>query len=72
MVPITERAVERLRAGQRLDVQEFLRRWEAMPELKFAELIDGVVYMPSPQTRLPRGRNYSLLNDRLSTARAAW
>ena len=23
---------------------------EAMPELKFAELIDGVVYMPSPQT----------------------
>ncbi len=25
-----------------------MRRWEAMPELKFAELIDGVVYMPSP------------------------
>jgi hypothetical protein len=36
--------------GQRLSVKEFLRRWEAMPELKFAELIDGVVYMPSPQT----------------------
>jgi len=31
-------------------VREFLRRWEAMPEVKFAELIDGVVYMPSPQT----------------------
>jgi Uma2 family endonuclease len=45
-----ERAIERLRAGQRLTVKEFLRRWEAMPELKFAELIDGVVYMPSPQT----------------------
>ena len=48
---IAERAIRPLRAGQRLTVQEFLRRWEAMPELKFAELIDGVVYMPSPQTR---------------------
>ncbi|HUH62603.1 MAG TPA: Uma2 family endonuclease [Terracidiphilus sp.] len=28
--------------------EEFLRRWEAMPDLKHAELIDGVVYMPSP------------------------
>ena len=34
--------------GQRLTVAEFMRRWEALPELKFAELIDGVVYMPSP------------------------
>jgi Uma2 family endonuclease len=45
-----ERPVEPLRAGQRLTRKEFLRRWEAMPELKFAELIDGVVYIPSPQT----------------------
>lgn len=45
---IAERAVPPLRPGQRLTVQEFLRRWEAMPELKFAELIDGVVYMLSP------------------------
>lgn len=38
-----------LREGDRLDSAEFLRRWEAMPELKHAELIDGVVYcMPSP------------------------
>ena len=42
--------MEPLRPGQRLSVQEFLRRWEAMPELKFAELIEGIVYMPSPQT----------------------
>src|SRR5260370_21001616 len=35
-------------AGQRLTVDEFMHRWEAMPELKFAELIEGVVYMPSP------------------------
>jgi Uma2 family endonuclease len=29
---------------------EFERRYEAMPDLKKAELIDGVVYMPSPVT----------------------
>jgi Uma2 family endonuclease len=34
--------------GQRLTREEFLRRWEAIPELKRAELIDGIVYMPSP------------------------
>ncbi len=33
-----------------MTVREFLRRWESMPDVKFAELIDGVVYMPSPQT----------------------
>jgi hypothetical protein len=45
-----EETIERLYAGQRPSRKEFRRRWEAMPELKFAELIDGVVYMPSPQT----------------------
>ena len=34
--------------GERLTVEEFLRRWEDLPELKNAELIDGVVYVPSP------------------------
>lgn len=28
--------------------EEFIARWEQMPEVKNAELIDGVVYMPSP------------------------
>jgi Uma2 family endonuclease len=37
-----------LRNGDRLTRDEFLRRWEAMPDLKRAELIDGIVYMPSP------------------------
>jgi Uma2 family endonuclease len=37
-----------LRDGDRLTRDEFLRRWERLPELKRAELIDGVVYMPSP------------------------
>ncbi|MBI3210653.1 MAG: Uma2 family endonuclease [Candidatus Solibacter usitatus] len=38
-----------LREGDRLDTAEFLRRWEGMPRLKHAELLDGVVFfMPSP------------------------
>jgi Uma2 family endonuclease len=35
-------------AGDRMDRGEFLARWEETPDLKFAELIDGVVYLPSP------------------------
>jgi Uma2 family endonuclease len=34
--------------GERLTVEEFLRRWEELPDLKNAELIDGVVLIPSP------------------------
>ena len=34
--------------GERLTVEEFLRRWEELPDLKNAELIDGVVYVSSP------------------------
>ena len=35
-------------AGDTLDWEEFERRWDATPELKFAELIGGKVYMPPP------------------------
>ena len=41
-----------LREGDRLNAGEFLSRWEAMPELKRAELIDGIVFMPSPVSDL--------------------
>ncbi|MCI0683430.1 MAG: Uma2 family endonuclease [Gemmataceae bacterium] len=37
-----------LHNGDRLTREEFLRRYDAMPNLKKAELIEGVVYMPSP------------------------
>ena len=37
-----------LEPGDRLSRAEFERRYEAMPHLKKAELIEGVVYMPSP------------------------
>ena len=34
--------------GQKMSRNEFLRRWEELPDVKNAELIDGVVYMASP------------------------
>lgn len=34
--------------GDSLTSAEFLRRWEEIDDLKRAELIDGIVYMPSP------------------------
>lgn len=38
-------AVPPLRDGDRLTRAEFERRWDAMPDLKHAELIDGRVYL---------------------------
>src|SRR5437762_5017171 len=37
-----------LEPGDRLTRDEFERRYERMPHLKKAELIEGTVYMPSP------------------------
>jgi hypothetical protein len=37
-----------LEGGDHLTRDEFERRYEAQPDIKRAELIEGVVYMPSP------------------------
>nr|WP_200892591.1 Uma2 family endonuclease [Aliterella atlantica] len=37
-----------LESGDRLSRQEFERRYQAMPEVKKAELVEGVVYVASP------------------------
>jgi len=37
-----------LENGDRLTAHEFLRRYETMPQVKKAELIEGIVYMGSP------------------------
>jgi hypothetical protein len=37
-----------LRDGECLTRDEFMRRWEEIPELKHAELLDCIVSMPSP------------------------
>jgi Uma2 family endonuclease len=47
---LAEPIVPPLVAGEKLSREEFLRRWEALPQLKFAELIEGVVHLPSPLT----------------------
>lgn len=46
--PQSDECVPPLEAGDRLKQDEFLRRYEAMPDVHRAELIEGVVYMPSP------------------------
>ncbi len=46
-----EQITEPLIAGERLSREEFLRRWEALPDVKRAELIEGVVYLASPVNR---------------------
>jgi hypothetical protein len=49
-----------LENGDRLDQKTFHERYEAMPGLRRAELIEGIVYMPSPQ-KLRHGRSQKLL-----------
>jgi Uma2 family endonuclease len=46
--PFAQALVQPLESGDRLGAIEFLRRYEAMPDVKKAELIEGTVYMPSP------------------------
>ena len=55
-------AVPPLENGDRLSRDEFERRFDAMPNLKKAELIEGVVYVPSPVRQRNHGRpQYHLL-----------
>jgi Uma2 family endonuclease len=55
-------AIPPLENGDRLTRAEFERRYEAMPELKQAELIEGVVHMPSPVRQRYHRRQHSHLN----------
>src|SRR5215813_11388624 len=48
MASVTQQKIPPLENGDRLSRDEFERRYDAMPGLKKAELIEGVVYMPSP------------------------
>jgi Uma2 family endonuclease len=41
-----------LRNGEHLSRGEFERRWDAMPHLKHAELIEGIVFMPPPTSEM--------------------
>src|SRR5260370_2917033 len=48
-------SVPPLVAGDRLSREEFLRRWEAHPEIKKAELIGGIVYLMSSPVSIEHG-----------------
>jgi Uma2 family endonuclease len=47
-----------LESGDRLTRAEFMRRYDAMPDLQKAELIEGVVYVPSPVRQQYHGRQH--------------
>jgi Uma2 family endonuclease len=53
--------VPALENGDRLTRAEFERRYEAMPHLKKAELIEGVVYVPSPVRHRQHGAPHAHL-----------
>ncbi len=59
-----------LEPGDHLTRDEFERRYEAMPELKKAELIEGVVYMPSPVRWNHHARPHVQLTGWLATYEA--
>jgi len=63
-------AIPPLENGDRLTREEFLRRYEAMPGLKKAELIEGVVYVPSPVRHQYHGEPHSSLMGWLFVYRA--
>lgn len=50
-----------LENGDRLSRVEFERRYHAMPHLKKAELIEGIVYVPSPVRHRQHGQPHSYL-----------
>ena len=50
-----------LENGDHLTRDEFEHRYDAMPHLKKAELIEGVVYMPSPVRYLKHGQPHTHL-----------
>jgi len=61
------RALRPLQNGDHLTGAEFLRRYEAMPHLKKAELIEGIVYMGSPVRYHSHGMPDGLVQTWLGT-----
>jgi Uma2 family endonuclease len=66
IAPLAKALVQPLESGDNLGAVEFLRRYEAMPDVKKAELIEGTVYMPSP-VRLMHGAPDTLVQTWLGT-----
>ena len=60
-----------LSSGDRLTRREFERRYNAMPSIRKAELIEGVVYMPTPVHYEGHGEPHSQVMTWLGTYCAA-
>ena len=56
-----------LESGDRLTRHEFERRYQAMPQIKKAELIEGVVYVASPVRATRHGRPHAKIMTWLGT-----
>jgi len=56
LIPRSKGGIPALEQGDRLSRQEFHRRYEAMTNVKKAELIEGVVNMPSPAKLKKHGK----------------
>jgi Uma2 family endonuclease len=56
-----DNALPALENGDRLTRAEFERRYDAMPQLKKAELIEGIVYVPSPVRHRQHGAPHASL-----------
>lgn len=60
-----------LESGDRLTRQEFERRYHAMPHIKKAELIEGVVYVASPVRARSHGQPHAAIVGWLMVYKAA-
>ena len=69
--PQARRRLPPLQNGDHLSAREFLRRYEAMPEVKKAELIDGIVYMGSRVRVDQHGEPDALIQTWLGTYNVA-
>ncbi|MCA9214137.1 MAG: Uma2 family endonuclease [Planctomycetales bacterium] len=63
-------SVPSLQNGDRMTQAEFLRRYNAMPHVQHAELVEGRVYMPSPVSAVRHGEPHFDLNGLLFCYRA--
>jgi Uma2 family endonuclease len=60
-LPVDKPSLPPLEPGDRLDQKTFHERYEAMPEDFRAELVGGIVFMPSP-LRIAHGRHHMQLS----------
>ena len=58
---VKTRSIEALDSGDRLSREEFHRRYEARPDIKKAELVEGVVYVSSPLSRYHSGPDTGMI-----------